>query len=230
MSRSFNIANTMKELGNIISSGTKEIVLSGINIGDFGIQYNESLYELLIEIEALYDLNRYRISSIEPNLLTDEIIELIKQSKDPKEAKEKLTKKKWKLNESNINFIKLIEDKTNQLSKNFYTFTETQTKAILDLRLHKLTSLERDDINKELEKIDAQKNLVQTFDVPITKDLTNELMKNVDLVIVTGSQNNVKEAAKSGTPAIGVGQGNVTVIVDESANLKDAAQIGRAHV
>jgi len=78
-------------------------------------------------------------------------------------------------------------------------------------------------INKELEKIDAPKNLVQTFDVPITKDLTNELMKNVDLVIVTGSQNNVKEAAKSGTPAIGVGQGNVTVIVDESANLKDAA-------
>ena len=75
-------------------------------------------------------------------------------------------------------------------------------------------------INKELEKIDAPKNLVQTFDVPITKDLTNELMKNVDLVIVTGSQNNVKEAAKSGTPAIGVGQGNVTVIVDESANLK----------
>ena len=78
-------------------------------------------------------------------------------------------------------------------------------------------------INKELEKIDAPKNLIQTFDVPITKDLTNELMKNVDLVIVTGSQNNVKEAAKSGTPAIGVGKGNVTVIVDESANLKDAA-------
>jgi len=80
MSRSFNIENTMKELGNIISNGTKEIVLSGINIGDFGIQYNESLYELLIEIEALYDLNRYRISSIEPNLLTDEIIELISKS------------------------------------------------------------------------------------------------------------------------------------------------------
>ncbi len=78
-------------------------------------------------------------------------------------------------------------------------------------------------INNELEKIDAPKNLVQTFDIPITKELTNELMKNVDLVIVTGSQNNVKEAAKSGTPAIGVGQGNVTVIVDESANLKDAA-------
>ena len=81
MSRSFNIDNTMKELGNIISNGTKEIVLSGINIGDFGIQYNESLYELLIEIEALNDLDRYRISSIEPNLLTDEIIDLISKSK-----------------------------------------------------------------------------------------------------------------------------------------------------
>ena len=80
MSRSFNINNTMKELDNIISSGTKEIILSGINIGDFGIQYNESLYELLIEIEELNDLHRYRISSIEPNLLTDEIIELISKS------------------------------------------------------------------------------------------------------------------------------------------------------
>ena len=78
-------------------------------------------------------------------------------------------------------------------------------------------------INKELDKINAPKNLVQTFETPITKDLTNELMRHVDLVIVTGSLNNVREAAKSGTPAIGVGQGNVTVIVDESANLKEAA-------
>jgi len=78
-------------------------------------------------------------------------------------------------------------------------------------------------INKELDKIKAPKNLIQTFETEITKDLTNELMKHVDLVVVTGSQNNVREAAKSGTPAIGVGQGNVTVIVDESANLKEAA-------
>jgi len=58
--------------------------------------------------------------------------------------------------------------------------------------------------------------------MPVTKDLTNELMLKVDLVIVTGSLNNVKQAAKSGTPAIGVGQGNVTVIVDETADLEDA--------
>ena len=55
----------------------------------------------------------------------------------------------------------------------------------------------------------------------VTKELTNELMKNVDLVIVTGSLNNVREAAKSGTKAIGVGQGNVTSIVDETANLEE---------
>jgi len=79
-------------------------------------------------------------------------------------------------------------------------------------------------INKELEKIKAPKNIIQTFDEPVTKELTYELMLKVDLVIVTGSLNNVKQAAKSGTPAIGVGQGNVTVIVDETADLNDAAK------
>ena len=79
-------------------------------------------------------------------------------------------------------------------------------------------------INKELKKIKAPINLIQTFDEPVTKELTNELMLKVDLVIVTGSLNNVKQAAKSGTPAIGVGQGNVTVIVDETADLRDAAK------
>ena len=79
-------------------------------------------------------------------------------------------------------------------------------------------------INKELEKIKAPKNIIQTFDEPVTKELTYELMLKVDLVIVTGSLNNVKQAAKSGTPAIGVGQGNVTVIVDETADLRDAAK------
>ena len=79
-----------------------------------------------------------------------------------------------------------------------------------------------DLINVELNKIDAPKDLIQTFDCDVTKELTNELMKNVDLVVVTGSLNNVKEAAKSGTKAIGVGQGNVTSIIDETADLEDA--------
>ena len=58
----------------------------------------------------------------------------------------------------------------------------------------------------------------------MSKELSRELMKQSDLVVVTGSQNNVREAYSSGTPAIGVGQGNVTVIVDETCDLKDAAK------
>jgi sulfoacetaldehyde dehydrogenase len=54
--------------------------------------------------------------------------------------------------------------------------------------------------------------------------LTQALMKAVDLVVVTGSQNNVRAAYSSGTPAIGVGAGNVPVIVDSSADLDDAAE------
>ena len=77
-------------------------------------------------------------------------------------------------------------------------------------------------INHELNKINAPKNLIQTFDTEVTKQLTNHLMRSVDLVIVTGSLNNVKEASVSGTKSIGVGQGNVTSIVDETANLKQA--------
>ena len=76
-------------------------------------------------------------------------------------------------------------------------------------------------LNKELSKIKAPKNLIQTFNVPITKEITHELMKQVDKIIVTGSQNNVREATVSGTPNIGVGVGNVTVIVDNNVNFKD---------
>ena len=79
-------------------------------------------------------------------------------------------------------------------------------------------------INQELNKIKAPTNLIQTLPSPVSKSLTKELMKKVDLVIVTGSQNNVRDAYSSGTPAIGVGQGNVTVIVDETCDLKDAAK------
>ena len=68
-------------------------------------------------------------------------------------------------------------------------------------------------INIELNKVGAPKNLIQTFDCEVTKELTNELMENVDLVIVTGSLNNVKKAAKYGSKAFGEGKGNVTSIV-----------------
>jgi sulfoacetaldehyde dehydrogenase len=78
-------------------------------------------------------------------------------------------------------------------------------------------------IHVEFRKIGAPVDLVQMLPSPITKALTNELMAQVDLVVVTGSQSNVRNAYRSGTPAIGVGAGNVPVIIDTSAELADAA-------
>jgi sulfoacetaldehyde dehydrogenase len=81
-----------------------------------------------------------------------------------------------------------------------------------------------DWMRAELEKIGLPADLVQILPAPVTKSLTNVLMAAVDLVVVTGSQNNVRGAYSSGTPAIGVGAGNVPVIIDSSADLDDAAQ------
>jgi sulfoacetaldehyde dehydrogenase len=78
-------------------------------------------------------------------------------------------------------------------------------------------------IQAQLRKIGAPLDLVQMLPAPVTKESTNELMSQADLVVVTGSQSNVRNAYRSGTPAIGVGAGNVPVVVDASADLADAA-------
>jgi len=75
-----------------------------------------------------------------------------------------------------------------------------------------------------LETVGAPRDLVQILHAPVSRAATEELMRSVDLVVVTGSQNNVRGAYRSGTPAIGVGMGNVPVIVDETADLDKAAQ------
>ena len=78
-------------------------------------------------------------------------------------------------------------------------------------------------VHAELDKVGAPRDLVQALPTPVTKDTTHELMRQADLVVATGSQSNVRAAYASGTPAVGVGLGNVAVIVDASANLPDAA-------
>jgi sulfoacetaldehyde dehydrogenase len=79
-------------------------------------------------------------------------------------------------------------------------------------------------IYQEFEKIKAPRELVQVLPAPITKEATHELMRRADLVAATGSQANIRAAYSSGTPAIGVGQGNVVAIVDSSADLAEAAR------
>jgi sulfoacetaldehyde dehydrogenase len=79
-------------------------------------------------------------------------------------------------------------------------------------------------MHAELKRTGAPGDLVQMLPAPVTRELTNELMKQADLVVVTGSQNNVRAGYSSGTPALGVGTGNVVVIADESADCADAAK------
>ncbi|MEZ5739982.1 MAG: aldehyde dehydrogenase family protein [Burkholderiaceae bacterium] len=76
----------------------------------------------------------------------------------------------------------------------------------------------------ELAKAGHPQDLVQILPAPVNKEMTQQLMNQCDLVVVTGSQNNVRRAMRSGTVAIGVGAGNVPVIIDSSADLDDAAR------
>ena len=84
-SRSNTISNVIDNVHKIASENIKEIVLTGINLGDFGANSNDSIqynfFDLVKELDKLDLSVRFRISSIEPNLLTDEIIEFISTSK-----------------------------------------------------------------------------------------------------------------------------------------------------
>ena len=80
----------------------------------------------------------------------------------------------------------------------------------------------------ELRKCNLPPDLLQSLPPPPSKEMSLELMRQVDFVVVTGSQRNVRAAYSSGTPAVGVGAGNVAVIVDETANIPDAAAKIRA--
>ena len=85
-SRSNSIENVVKNVKEIISNGIKEIVLTGINLGDFGKRQsdsfasNEDFLGLIKTLDKIDGVERFRISSIEPNLLTDEIISFISKS------------------------------------------------------------------------------------------------------------------------------------------------------
>jgi sulfoacetaldehyde dehydrogenase len=78
-------------------------------------------------------------------------------------------------------------------------------------------------VHSEFTRIGAPHDLVQLLPSPVSKQSTAELMRQCDLVVVTGSQANVRAAYASGTPAFGVGAGNVAAIVDESADVVLAA-------
>ncbi|MDQ6619313.1 MAG: aldehyde dehydrogenase family protein [Pseudomonadota bacterium] len=78
-------------------------------------------------------------------------------------------------------------------------------------------------VHAELDRIGAPRDLVQQLPRPVDRAHTNELMRQADLIVATGSATNVRAAYSSGTPSVGVGAGNVVVIVDETADIAGAA-------
>ncbi len=80
-SRNDSIANTISEAAKAVAKGYKEIVLTGVNIGDFGKSTGENFINLLKALERVEGLRRLRLGSIEPNLLKDEIIEMTAASR-----------------------------------------------------------------------------------------------------------------------------------------------------
>lgn len=79
-------------------------------------------------------------------------------------------------------------------------------------------------MREELKKCGHPADLVQILPPPVSKAMTEELIRQVDLAVVTGSQDNVRRAMQTGTVTIGVGAGNVPVVIDSSADLDDAAK------
>ncbi len=80
-SRSNTIAETLKVANEVAQTEVKEVVLTGVNIGDFGVDTDESFYDLVEALDQVKGVDRFRISSIEPNLLEDRIIEFVANSK-----------------------------------------------------------------------------------------------------------------------------------------------------
>ena len=79
-------------------------------------------------------------------------------------------------------------------------------------------------IHAEFARIGAPADLVQTLPHPVTKESSQELMRQCDRILATGGTPMVQAAYSSGTPALGVGVGNAVITVDDTADLDDAAE------
>ena len=128
-----------------------------LNLRD-GLSYFVNFRKDVITKRTVYKLNKAREKaniliglSIAVNNI-DAVINLIKKSKTPAEAKEKLLSTKWTIKSNIAQYIKLINS-SNKTSSSKVSLDEEQAKAILELRLQKLTALERDDILNNLKSL-----------------------------------------------------------------------------
>ncbi|MFT6071862.1 MAG: DNA gyrase subunit A [Alphaproteobacteria bacterium] len=111
----------------------------------------------------------------------DEVVTLIKASEDPKQAKAALLARRWNAGDM-VPYIRLVDDPRHPIDEaGFYTLSERQAQAILDLRLHRLTALGRDDITTELKKLaDA---IADYLDILASRDRIMTIIKN-ELVLI----------------------------------------------
>lgn len=163
---------------------TRPVVL---NLHD-GLNYFIEFRKDVITKRTVFKLNKARDKanlliglSIAVNSI-DEVIDLIKKSKNPSEAKEKLLAKNWPIKSSIVEYVKLISPSTKIVS-NKVNLDEEQAKAILELRLQKLTALEREDLFTSLKDLIDDVNgylKILNSDKELIKILKNELLEVKD--------------------------------------------------
>ncbi|MAM34479.1 MAG: DNA gyrase subunit A [Micavibrio sp.] len=153
------------------------------------IKYFIRFREEVITRRTVYDLNKARdrahilagLAVAVANI--DEIIAVIRNAPDPQTARQKLMEKPWNTYDV-APLIELIDDPEHPLEDgNTYTLSETQAKAILDLRLHRLTGLERDKIADELKGITDQ--IAEYLSILASKEKLYEVMRNELIEIKT---------------------------------------------
>jgi sulfoacetaldehyde dehydrogenase len=124
-----------------------------------------------------------------------------------------------------IGVLAPVTNCTSTPSVNAINIVKTRNAAIFapHPRAKRASNLAVSFMRKGLEKVGAPVDLLQCLTAP-TKELSQELMREVDLVLATGGSEMVKAANSNGTPSYGVGQGNATVVVDRTADIEDAAR------
>jgi sulfoacetaldehyde dehydrogenase len=124
-----------------------------------------------------------------------------------------------------IGVLAPVTNCTSTPSVNAVTILKTRNAAIFapHPRAKRASNLAVSFMRKGLEKVGAPVDLLQCLTEP-TKDVSQQLIREVDLVLATGGSDMVKVAYSNGRPAYGVGQGNATVVVDETADIEDAAK------
>ena len=124
-----------------------------------------------------------------------------------------------------IGVLAPVTNCTSTPSVNALTILKTRNAAIFapHPRSKRASALAVSFMRKGLEKIGAPVDLLQCLNEP-TKEVSQQLIREVDLVLATGGSDMVKVAYSNGRPAYGVGQGNATVVIDETADIEDAAR------